>query len=284
MSNNYSQKITNKDIDLILKYMSSHLVENNSPSIKYVFKTKLYTITIYKTNTILIQGKSFENVLKLINAKAIVKESKVTQSSNTIITIGSDEVGTGDVFGGIIVCGCKIINRDAISKLNIRDSKLIKDSEIKEIFNNIKEYVEYQKYEIYPSDYNKLYNKYQNLNVLKTIGHYQVIKALQKKNTDFALIDQYCSEKKFNEYLKIIDLEKLDNFKMETKAESKYLEVACASIIARYFFVKQINDLSQKANMRLPFGSSNKNIKNIINKIDTKEKCNFIKLHFKNSN
>jgi len=44
---------------------------------------------------------------------------------------------------------------------------------------------------------------------------------------------------------------------METKAESKYYEVAAASIIARYFGLMQIRTLEMKAGFFIPFGSSN---------------------------
>jgi ribonuclease HIII len=40
------------------------------------------------------------------------------------------------------------------------------------------------------------------------------------------------------------------------KAESKYIEVAAASIVARYFAIMQIEDLSRKAGFLLPFGST----------------------------
>lgn len=282
MSNTYSQKISEREIKLILKYMSKHLIKNSALSIKYFFKTKNYTITIYKNNTIFIQGKSFENILKIISSKDY-KKSNIHIANFDLIKIGSDEVGTGDLFGGIVVCACRIINKEMIDKINIRDSKLISDNEIKEIYNKIKNYVEYEKYEIFPTEYNQIYDKYKNLNIVKTIGHYQTIKSLQQNSNDIALIDQYCSEKKFNEYLGILNLKKMEKIRMETKAENKYIEVACASIIARYFFVEQINKLSKKINIKLPLGSSNKNIKIIVNKINSFDKHKFLKLHFKNS-
>lgn len=282
MSSTYSQKISEKEISLILKYLGEHLVKKITPSIKYFFKTKNYTITIYKNNTIFIQGSSFENVLKMISVKNY-EEINIKSENSYLIKIGSDEVGTGDLFGGIVVCACRIINKDIINKINIRDSKLINDNEIKEIYHKIKEHVEYEKYEISPIEYNRIYDRYRNLNVIKTIGHYQTIQSLQKSSYDFALVDQYCSEKKFNEYLKILNLKKIVKIKMETKAESKYIEVACASIIARYFFVEQIKKLSKEIGIRLPLGSSNKNIKTIVNKINQTDKSKFLKLHFKNS-
>lgn len=282
MSNTYSQKISEKEVKLLLKYMSNHLVINNSPTIKYFFKTKNYTITIYKNHTILIQGNSFENILKMISVKKYEK-ANIKLDESILIRIGSDEVGTGDLFGGIVVCACRIINKDAINKINIRDSKLINDAEIKEIYHKIKEHIEYEKYEILPSEYNEIYDKYKNLNIIKTIGHYKTITSLQKKSYDFAMIDQYCPEKKFNEYLNVLKLEKIGKIKMETKAESKYIEVACASIVARYFFVEQIKKLSKESNIKLPLGSSNVNIKIIVSKMSKLDKFKFLKLHFKNS-
>ena len=42
------------------------------------------------------------------------------------------------------------------------------------------------------------------------------------------------------------------------KAESKYLSVACASVIARDAFLTYMNKLSTKAGVKLPLGSVEK--------------------------
>ena len=113
------------------------------------------------------------------------------------------------------------------------------------------------------------------------------------------IMDQYCDEKTYNKYLN--DIQSLANLVVEhvnifqTKAESKYIGVAAASILAREAFIKQINQLTQQVNKltnlnlsTLPLGSSNKSkIASIISKIEAKDKGKslnkFIKMNFKSA-
>ena len=66
------------------------------------------------------------------------------------------------------------------------------------------------------------------------------------------------------------------------KAESKYIEVAAASILARAAGLEQLNYLSKKAGFTVPKGSTH--VKDALQKmVDQKLKMNeFVKLHFGN--
>ena len=73
---------------------------------------------------------------------------------------------------------------------------------------------------------------------------------------------------------------------MIQKAENKYISVAVSSIIARYYFLKHINDLSNKYGYELLKGSSNKVdslIKKIVNEKGIDYLYNFSKINFKNT-
>ncbi|MGL4616899.1 MAG: ribonuclease HIII [Mycoplasmoidaceae bacterium] len=259
MSNSFSKKIDKKQIDLILKYMGSHLKENNNENVLYFFSTKKYKITIYKTNTMLIQGSDYDNILKMLNIVNENSNSNIWIKKN--ITIGSDESGNGDLFGGVSFAAVKIPkeNREKIIKLGVNDSKKLNDSFMKNIYYEILNLTINEIYNIEPEEYNELYNKYKNVNTIKTFGHNKIIKKIYQES-DYVVIDQYTNINRFNDQMKIIN-EKL-NYKMhlEIKAESKYLEVACASILARVNFLKQIEKIEIDLGIKIPLGSVTSNV------------------------
>lgn len=283
MSGSFSKEISKKEMDLILKYMSSHLKENNNPNILYLFSTKKYTITIYKTNKILIQGSNYDNILSMLG----VKNKKTDTSTNQIkknITIGSDESGNSGLFGGVSFAAVKIPkeNREKIISLGVNDSKKLTDFFMKKIYNDVIDLTINSIYNIEAKEYNDLYEKYGNANTIKTFGHNKVIKKICKEN-DVVLIDQYTNENNYKNQMKIIN-EKID-YKMylEIKAESKYLEVACASILARINFLKQIEKIENELKISIPLGSSPSIVKPCLQllKQNNVNLNKYVKEHFK---
>lgn len=208
--------------------------------------------------------------------------------------IGADEVGVGDYFGGIVTCAAYIDNKilEKIKSLNIKDSKKLSNIQIIETAKKIIDIVPYEIKNIYPSEYNELYELYKNANIIKTYGHnFCIKKIMQRINDDGTIIvlDKYADYTNLNKYIKIID--KKDFLKIDiltTKAEEKYIAVAIASIIARYYFLKQITTISKKYKINLPLGYNKQNIdvaiKKLNNLLKTKfdsEKVNILKMHFK---
>lgn len=203
---------------------------------------------------------------------------------------GSDEVGTGDTFGPVVVA-CAIVdesNLSIIEDLDIKDSKELSDTEIQKIAPKLIKNISNSYIVLKNNKYNKAKEKY-NLNEIKAILHNQVYTELEKKYTlpKLCIIDQFCSEDNFYKYLSNIDnLEYKKDYHFETKAENKYISIAVASIIARYYFIKEFDKLCIKYNMNLSKGSSNpiieKQIKEIIKTHGKDELKNVAKLHFKN--
>ena len=215
-------------------------------------------------------------------------------NKNLINIIGADEVGVGDYFGGIVTCAVYLDQEltKKISTLNIKDSKKLSNKNIIEIAKKLIRLVPYNAKIITPRQYNFLYSKYKNAHVIKTYAHNYAIYQLKNRlnlNNVTIVLDQYATKENYEKYLKILNEEKtvqIDIF--EEKAESKYLAVACASIIARYYFLKQIKELSEANKVALPLGYN----KNILEKTLTKLKDKYqneyenklkdlVKLHFK---
>ena len=79
-------------------------------------------------------------------------------------TIGSDEVGTGDYFGPIVVVA-SFVTKDDISfldELKVTDSKALSDEYIKKIAPKLTEKIPYSAYVLSNEEYNKFYSEFFN--------------------------------------------------------------------------------------------------------------------------
>ena len=135
---------------------------------------------------------------------------------------------------------------------------------MQELFPFIIKKARYSAKYITPSNYNNKYELYQNSHVIKTLLHNEALIELTnnfiKKQKPIIIMDEYCSKEKYYDYLKKIqpsDIINIDIFK--TKAESSYIAVACASIIARVYFLNQIEMLNKNIenfNLKIPLGNN----------------------------
>ncbi|MGL4382283.1 MAG: ribonuclease HIII [Bacilli bacterium] len=226
---------------------------------QFVVKGHGFNIIIYNSKKIMFQGeKSFSQAVLWDQS---LKDNKC---SNMVYTkynehIGSDEVGTGDYFGPVVVVASyvndEIINR--IKHLKIVDSKQLNDDYIIKIAPDLIEIVPHFCYCLKNEQYNETI-KNNNLNQIKARMHNYVILKLQSRfnHKVVSIIDQFCAPKKFYEYL---DPQKSNapNLVFETKAENKYLAVAIAAIIARYHFLSEMDNLSTITKVELLKGASN---------------------------
>ncbi|MDR1991744.1 MAG: ribonuclease HIII [Mycoplasmataceae bacterium] len=236
----------------------------NNPYIMFFFKTANHTISIFHNNKMLIQGNNPSNFYdELINAKTL--ENRTNQKL-TDDYIGCDEVGVGDYFGGIVTCAVylKKTNEVAMRNLGVCDSKHITDQNMKLMFNQIINLCEYEYKMANPKRYNQLVALYKNAHIVKAFLHDQCIKKLTKrlkiKKEISIVMDQFAPKNTYYQYFKEINLVPHEITHFETKAENKYLAVAAASVIARVLFLKQIDDLSLQAKIKLLLGASNPEI------------------------
>lgn len=215
-----------------------------------------------------------------------------------INTIGADEVGVGDYFGGIVTCAVFLDEQicSEIIDLPIKDSKKLSISTTIKLAKTLIKKVIYEVCVVSPKQYNFLYSKFHNSHVIKTYAHNEAIYHLQQKlnkNLQYVtILDQYANKTHYDSYLNTLNpkyIAKIDIF--TPKAESKYLAVACASIIARYYFLKQIKDLSLQVGVILPLGFNQQAIDEAINQLHTKYESNWnemaydtLKIHFKYTN
>ena len=217
--------------------------------------------------------------------KEIIIDPKIYNSSS----IGSDEVGTGDYFGPIVVTSA-YVNKENISwleSIGVKDSKKLTDDKILEIVPQIIKRIPYKSIILTNKEYNERYNENTNMNKLKAILHNNVLLKLSSeiKDYDYIVVDEFAQKYVYFNYLKESP-NVVRNITFMTKGEDKCLAVACASLISRYIFIKEFDKLSDKVDEFLPKGASDAVTemgKKLVNKFGKEILNDVAKLNFKNT-
>ena len=187
------------------------------------------------------------------------KEKKDSGIYHNVNSVGSDEVGTGDYFGPVVVSSTYVTKEDVayLDELGVMDSKKITDDKILKIAPLIAKRVKYKSMILNNSEYNKYQQKGYNMNKIKAIMHNKVLyQMIHEENPkyDYIIVDEFAREQKYYEYVKESPNVQRDITFM-TKAEDKCLSVACASIISRYIFLKEFDKLADSLHIPLPKGA-----------------------------
>ncbi|MBE5746548.1 MAG: ribonuclease HIII [Clostridiales bacterium] len=233
-------------------------------------------ITLYESGKLMFQGKNADidanmwfdleysfnkrDVRHELDIKEKEKARKQDDITNdkfkNISTIGSDEVGTGDYFGPIVVTASfvDIKKKTWLTEIGVKDSKRLTDEKIREIAPQLIKEIPHCTFILKAEDYNK--NMIFNMNKVKAILHNKVLVNLLKTKYDYKVIvmDQFVYREKYYEHIKNMS-EKVDKIFFTTKAESKCLSVAVSSIISRYIFLLEMDKLSKKYNREILKGA-----------------------------
>lgn len=216
--------------------------------------------------------------------KDIYVDPKIYHSSS----IGSDEVGTGDYFGPIVVTATYVDKENIpwLEELGVKDSKKLTDDKILEIVPQIIKKIPYETLVFSNKEYNEKYNSDINMNKIKAILHNKVLSKLTNKyNHDYIIVDEFAKKYVYYSYLKLVP-NVVRNITFLTKGEDKHLSVACASLISRYIFIKEFDKLGEMVDEFLPKGASDKvdliGLK-IVKKFGFNKLKEIAKLSFKNT-
>lgn len=297
-------KISDNLKDKVIEFYKDRALEKHPPY--SVFQVKDYdcVITLYESGKLMFQGIGADieasywmEEERILNKRDLQSELKNEQEKKdkkaeelnddrfkNISTIGSDEVGTGDYFGPIIVTASfvDIKKKSFLYELGVRDSKKITDEKIISIAPTLIKEFPHVTYILTPSDYNRL--GITNMNKVKAILHNKVLYALKEKNYNYdkIVVDQFCYPVKYYEHIKATP-NKVTNITFTTHAEDKCLSVAVSSIISRYIFIKEMEKLTKEMNMNIPKGAGT-NVDEVgvkivkqygINKLNELAKLNF---------
>lgn len=203
-------------------------------------------------------GKDKDNIDYFIDTpKKEEKKEEIVLPIN-ISSVGSDEVGTGDYYGPIVVTA-SYVNKDDIpflTELGVKDSKKLSDEQILKIVPKIIKKIKYKTIMLSNKEYNEKYGKDMNMNKIKAVLHNKVLTEMVKDNDyDYIVVDQFEPESSYYNHLSEVP-NPLKGITFITKAEDKCLSVACSSLISRYIFIKEIDKLGDKYGIFLPKGAN----------------------------
>jgi ribonuclease HIII len=200
---------------------------------------------------------------------------------------GSDESGKGDFIGPLVVAAVVLDVKGAsfLRSLGVRDSKAVRDSQIRKLAPEIWKTALARSVRSWtPDQYNAIYPSYGNLNPLLADAHIAVMKDVlsQCPECHCALIDQFSRRNRITETLEAAFPE-VSVFQ-RPKGEDD-VAVAAASILARAGFLKIMEQLSEEAGVKLPFGGGSEATeaaRRISEKQGRDVLSHFVKVHFAN--
>lgn len=218
-------------------------------------------IIVYNSGKVMLQGKGHQQEAQLWQTTVDNAVHETTHHQyNQMAHIGSDEAGSGDYFGPLTAAAVFIKPQQIswLKELGVNDSKKITDIKIKELAPLLMQTLPYSLMILDNPKYNTLEQQQWTQGKMKVMLHYHTIQNVIKKingNYEGILIDQFSVESSFNKHLRSENLTPHPKTYFETKAESKSLAVACASIISRYAFIEKIQQLSTQYKMEIKKGA-----------------------------
>lgn len=254
-------KVDDETKEKMIKYYSDKKKDKEIPYVVFQAVDNDTVVTLYTSGKVMFQGVSADVDATMWKEMAGIKdEPKVDYSKyHNCSSVGSDEVGTGDYFGPIVVTASYVKLEDVsfLERLGVGDSKKINDSTILKIAPQITKKVKYRSIILHNKEYNEKYSKDINMNKIKAIMHNKMLYKLvteEKPEYDYIIVDEFAREKRYYEYIKD-DPNKQTGITFMTKAEDKNLAVACSSIISRYIFLKEFDKLSDSLGIPLVKGA-----------------------------
>ncbi len=289
-------KVNEETKQKMIEYYKDKVRDKKIPYAIFQAQEEDTVITLYESGKAMFQGTSADvdaamwGTVQQNTKESQEEEKKKNAKYHNCSSVGSDEVGTGDYFGPIVVTAAYVKKEDVerLEKLGVGDSKKITDDKIKKITPELIKIVKYRSMIVTNKEYNEKYTKELNMNKIKAILHNKVLYQLineEKPNIDYIVVDEFARENRYYEYLNgIPNIQR--NITFMTKAEDKNLAVASASIISRYIFLKEFDKLSDSVHIPLPKGAGHdvdKIGEEIVEKYGEEKLQEIAKVNFKNT-
>lgn len=289
-------KVNEETKQKMIEYYKDKVRDKKIPYAIFQAQEEDTVITLYESGKAMFQGTSADvdaamwGTVQQNTKESQEEEKKKNAKYHNCSSVGSDEVGTGDYFGPIVVTAAYVKKEDVerLEKLGVGDSKKTTDDKIKKITPELIKIVKYRSMIVTNKEYNEKYTKELNMNKIKAILHNKVLYQLineEKPNIDYIVVDEFARENRYYEYLNgIPNIQR--NITFMTKAEDKNLAVASASIISRYIFLKEFDKLSDSVHIPLPKGAGHdvdKIGEEIVEKYGEEKLQEIAKVNFKNT-
>lgn len=264
-TNNVVIRVTDKTKEKMIKYYEDKKRDKVIPYVVFQAKDADTVITMYESGKVMFQGVSADidaNMWRDIDGQSKVNKEEVKKNDKKYYyssAIGSDEVGTGDYFGPIVVTSCYVSKDDIkfVESLGIKDSKKLDDEKILKIAPELIKKIKYKSLIMTNSEYNAKYSTSYNINKIKAIMHNKVLWRMvneEHPEYDYIIVDEFAREQRYYEYLNGNPAIQR-GITFITKAEDKNLAVASASVISRYIFLKEFDKISDSLHIPLPKGA-----------------------------
>lgn len=301
-----SIKLSPSQIDALYSKLKPFAKKESKPQYTlWQIRTDELNVAAYQSGKVVISGKEIDWLVDDLKAKAKADASLAPAKSKKALTnsfsstlyqtypqAGSDEVGNGDYLGPFVVAGVIIDSEETAKKveaLQVADSKAMSDEAILKVASKLMELVPYSVQILTNVHYNEIYDpNTRHLNYIKAMMHNQTyLNLLQKGYTlpSLCVIDQFCTPKRYFELLRN-NPNVYRNLHFETKAESHFIAVAAASVIARYHFLQVWQKMEEKYGMTFAKGGGNaatKSAQEFIDRYGRKHLNEVAKLHFVNT-
>lgn len=254
-----------------------------------VFQAKVdnCTVTLYNSGKLMFQGNRAEEESSIwttfIEARGETPQKAVHNSAQNLThdsvqnqkqklengaegsafadatAVGSDEVGTGDFFGPIVVTAAYVKESQfqRLIDLGVRDSKKLSDDKIQKIAPLLLEEVAHETTVLSNPEYNEMQAAGKNMNQIKAILHNGCLhRMLTRQPEKLVVVDQFEPPQAYYRHLSGEE-QVVKDITFMTKAEDQCMAVACASIISRYCFLNEMKRLGVEYGHSegLPFGA-----------------------------
>ena len=296
--------VSEKTKNMMIEYFNDYKREKTPPYAIFQADDGGTVVTLYNSGKCVFQGfdADLSSLFWIETEKINSGSAQVTSSSDKkneekkerrlplrISSIGSDEVGTGDYFGPMVVTASYVSKDDIdfLLELKVKDSKKLTDNDILKIVPKIIERIKYNTIVVHNNEYNDYYKKNINMNQMKAILHNKALLYFTDNNYQYdkIVIDQFEPPKSFYNHIKDAP-KKISNVTFLTKAEDECLSVAVSSMISRYAFLKEMNKLEQEYGVTFPKGAGDivdKTGKELVAKYGKDILYKVSKLNFKNT-
>ena len=289
-------KVNNEVKEKMIEYYKDKKRDKEIPYTVFQAKDEDTVITMYESGKVMFQGPSADVDAAMWGTfLSNTKEEKEKEKERDLkyhnaSSVGSDEVGTGDYFGPIVVTATYVSkdNIKYLEDLGIRDSKKLTDDFILKVTPELIKKIPYRSIILTNKEYNEKYSKDLNMNKIKAIMHnkvlYQIMQEL-KPEVDYIIVDEFAREARYYDYIKDVpNIQKGITFVQ--KAEDKNLAVGAASIISRYIFLKEFDKISDEVGLPLPKGAGpevDKIGEELVNKYGEEKLKEVAKYNFRNT-
>ena len=297
-------KVSDKTKEQMVEFFEDLRREKTPPYAVFQAQDGDTVVTLYESGKVVFQGHDADlssdfwiETEKINSGKADVTDSRKKDKKEKptkvipirINSIGSDEVGTGDYFGPIVVTASYVSkeNIDFLLDLGVKDSKKMTDEQILKIVPNIIKKIPYQTFVLNNEEYNQHKMSNMNMNQMKAILHNKVLYEVKSKGYpyDYIVVDQFEPPKSYFSHI-FKSTKKVTDILFLTKAEDQCLSVACSSLISRYIFLKEMDKLSYDLGIILPKGANpmvDEVATKIVKKYGKDKLRSIAKMNFKNT-